>query len=345
MNRNSCFKKYHLPGKSPGFKKSAMILAAAVMLSACAVPEIEDDEPELAYEAGTIVMGTADENSKLHQAGRAVAEVINNTVPGIHVAVEPSKGTMINAVNVSEGDMELAMISGDVAYDAVYGEYSFADGKLENLCVLAACYQEVSGWAALKESGFTEVNELKGKVISSGPKASETELASKDVFAVLGIDGSNTDIYSDSLSASASHVKKGSADAAHAFFCVPFEAHQTLAAEAETVFLSYTDEELEKIVGSDARYFKTEIPAGTYNGQDEAVPVFGRKVLLCASREMDEDLAYEIARAMDLNGPVYTSDYQFMSAVQDKDFLCNELPIPLHEGAAKYYRELGYLKE
>lgn len=324
--------------------KSAAFLSA-VMLSACSAPETGSDEPEPAYETGTITMGTGEENSMIHSAGTAAAAVINNTVPGIHVALDVSKGAMINAVNVSGGKLELAMIPGDVAYDAVHGENSFADGKLENLCALAACYQEVSVWAARKESGLTEVNELKGKVISSGPKASATELASKDVFAVMEIDGSNTEIYSDSLAASIGHVKEGTADAAHAFLQVPFWGHEALAAETETVFLSYTEEELEKIIGPNARYFKTEIPAGTYNGQEEAVPTFGVKVLLCASKDMDEDLAYEIARAMDLNGPVYTSGHAFMKLVQDKEFLCNELPIPLHKGAAEYYRELGYLKE
>jgi len=86
------------------------------------------------------------------------------------------------------------------------------------------------------------------------------------------------------------------------------------------------------------------IPAGTYNGQESDVPTFGMKVLLCASAEMDEDLAYEIARALDLNGPVYTGGHKFMAAMQEKDFLCNDLPIRLHEGAERYYREVGFLR-
>ena len=59
---------------------------------------------------------------------------------------------------------------------------------------------------------------------------------------------------------------------------------------------------------------------------------------------MDADLAYEIARALDLNGPRYTNEYRFMAAMQEKEFLCNDLPIPLHEGAKRYYQEAGFLK-
>ena len=299
----------------------------------------------LTYETGTLSMGTGEESAQIHQAGIAIAGVINNTVPGIHVAVETTKGSAINATNVSEGDLDLALIEGDVAYDAVHGAYSFAGESLENLRVLGACYQQVSGWMALKKSGLTQVNQLKGKIISSGPAASATELTSDMVFEVMGIDLSNTEVYTDSLTNSVEHIKRETADAVHAFSTVPYRAHEALANEYETMVLGYTEEELDQILSLDERYFKTVIPAGTYRGQEEDVPTFGTKVLLCASEEMDEDLAYEIARALDLNGPVYTDGYKFMAAIKEKEFLCNELPIPLHDGARRYYQEAGFMKE
>ena len=318
------------------------VMFAALVLSGCSRPSQRAEEPA-DYLPQTLVMGTGEENGTVWQAGFAVANVINHTVPGIHVAVEPSKGSSINAANVAGGTWDLAVISGDTAYDALYGENGFQEDAVGNLCVLAACYQEVSGWAALKESGLTMVHELRGKIISSGPAASRTELASAAAFHVLGIDENNTEIYSDGLSDSVSHVKKKTADSAHGFAPVPLAAHEQLSTEQETVFLSYTEEELDRILDGEPRYFKTAIPAGTYSGQENEIPTFGVKVLLCAGKDMDPDLAYEIARAMDLNGPVYTADVPFMSMVQDKQFLCRDLPIPLHEGAERYYRELGYL--
>ena len=331
-------------------KLAALMLAAAfgiTSLSGCAQNENPSagQETELAYEAGTLSLGTGEESAQIHMAGIAIAGVINNTVPGIHAAVETTKGSAINATNVSEGDLDLAMISGDVAYDAVHGAYCFQGEPLENLRVLGACYQEVSGWMALEKTELKQVNQLKGKIISSGPVASATELASDMVFEVLGIDLSNTEVYSDSLTNSVEHIKRETADAVHAFSTVPYRAHEALAAEYETVVLGYTEEELDQILKLDERYFETVIPAGTYNGQEEDIPTFGMKVLLCASEEMDDNLAYEIARALDLNGPVYTGGHKFMAAMQEKEFLCNELPIPLHEGAKKYYQEAGFIKE
>ena len=329
---------------------AAVLMSAALIMSGCTASENNENisgeaEPTLAYEPGILSMGNGEDSTQIHQAGLVIASVISNTVPDIYVAVEITKGSAINATNVSEGDLDLALIEGDVAYDAVHGAYSFAGESLENLRVLGACYQQVSEWMALKKSGLTQVNQLKGKIISSGPAASATELASDMVFEVMGIDLSNTEVYTDSLTNSVEHIKRETADAVHAFSTVPYRAHEALAAEYETAVLGYTEEELDQILSLDERYFKTVIPAGTYRGQEEDVPTFGTKVLLCASEEMDEDLAYEIARALDLNGPVYTDGYKFMAAIKEKEFLCNELPIPLHDGARRYYQEAGFMKE
>lgn len=329
---------------------AAVLMSAALIMSGCTASENGENisgeaEPTLAYEPGILSMGNGEDSTQIHQAGLVIASVISNTVPDIYVAVEITKGSAINATNVSEGDLDLALIEGDVAYDAVYGAYSFDGRPLENIRVLGACYQQVSGWMALKKSGLTQVNQLKGKIISSGPAASATELASDMVFEVMGIDLSNTEVYTDSLTNSVEHIKRETADAVHAFSTVPYRAHEALANEYETMVLGYTEEELEQILKTDERYFETVIPAGTYCGQEEDVPTFGMKVLLCASEEMDEDLAYEIARALDLNGPVYTDGYKFMAAIKEKEFLCNELPIPLHDGARRYYQEAGFMKE
>lgn len=344
MNRNG-FMKFDRKKR----RIFAAVLAAAMAgtVSGCSVPQNGAEvsyEPALAYEAGTLTLGTGEESGLVHLAGATVATVINQTVPGIHVAMELSKGSMINAVNVSEGKLQLAMISGDVAYDAVNGEHGFEGEALENLCVLAACYQEVSGWAALESSGLTMANELKGKIVSTGSKASATEQAAGDVFELFGIDSTNTELYSDSISASVAHVKRQTADASHAFTPIPNGSHESIAAEMGISVLGYTEEELNQIVGAEPRYFKTEIPSGTYTGQEEAVPTFGIKVLLCTSKEMDEDLAYAIARTMDINGPTFASGHKYMEAMMNEEFLCNELPIPLHEGAKRYYEEAGFLK-
>ena len=61
-------------------------------------------------------------------------------------------------------------------------------------------------------------------------------------------------------------------------------------------------------------------------------------------KRQDEDLVHEIAWALEVNGPVYTAGEPFMRAMDDREFRASEIPIPLHDGAKRYYEEQGYFK-
>lgn len=318
-------------------------LLASSALTACSRPQ-EQEESAKQEGFGTLSMGTAEEDSLIHLAGAAVASVINNTVPKTYVEIEASKGSPVNVHHLSEGTYDLAMVSGDTAYDAYHGLNGFEGDAQENLCVLAACYPVVSVWVADKASGLAYVRDIKGRTVAAGTRASATDMASRAVFSVMGIDETNTTIWQSGLSEGADGIRDGWADAAHGFAEIPIGAQRTLAEEMPVTVLRYTDAELAEIHAGNFAYFRAVIPAGTYNGQEEAVDTFGIKILLCASVEMDEELAYEIAMAMDVNGAVYTGGHEFMAAMQEKEFLCNDLPIPLHPGAERYYREMGYLR-
>lgn len=312
-------------------------LCAAVLLSGCQ----REEEPERIV----LTLETFSEGSHMDLAGKTAASIINNTVPGVHVQTFASKGSPVNAKNVSEGSIDLGMVAGNTAWDAYCGEGVFEGTPMENLRVLAACYPILSQWTAGRESGLLWVHELEGKTVMTGSEASATDRASETVFSAIGLEKQALTREKRGLEESAKWIKEGWADAAHSFCEVPNETALRLSDEAEITFLAYTEEELSAILSSAPFFIRGEIPAGTYKGQEESVPTFGIQMLLCASSQMEEELAYEIAMAMDVNGAVYAGGHAFMGAMLDARFLCRDLPIPLHEGAERYYREQGYIQE
>ena len=134
---------------------------------------------------------------------------------------------------------------------------------------------------------------------------------------------------------------KRQVDGIHGFLEAPADVFLRLSEELEVSVLSYTEEELDQILEKDSRYQKITIPAGTYRGQEESVRTFGFPVFLCAGVEMEEELAYEIVRAMDTN--IRKAGDPHLAAMEDKSFLCQEGPALLHEGARRYYTEKGYM--
>jgi len=316
-----------------------LIAAVSCMSTACSKQDTG------ASETRKLIMGTFTEDSVTDRAGKAVAATISNTVPGIYVETWPSKGAYVNIEHLFDGTYDLVIVPAEAAYEAYTGTGACEGEKKEKLRAVAACYPIVSTWASPKELGLSKVQELKGHPLAVGNEGSETAKVSGEVFDVLGIDEENTEIWYYGIKGGADGIRDQWADGIHAFAESPVPAYQKLASEDAIRFLSYTDDELNEILDGHPEYSKITIPAGTYENQDDEITTFCEKVLVCVSADMDEELVHEIAWALEVNGPVYTAGQAFMRAMDDKEFRAAEIPIPLHDGAKRYYEEQGYFEE
>lgn len=289
-----------------------------------------------------LTIGTADSTGTMYPVGAGVASVINDNVPGFKVNVETSKGSPANCVNIQQGNVDLATIAGDTALQAVTGAGSFEGQACPDLRAICAVYASMSNWIALKSSGLTMVHDLDGKVVAVGPEASTTEIAGLAGLAACGVEPAEK--VNLGLGDGAEEVGDGVRDASHGFAGIPIGGQLSVAQTKDCVFLGYTDEELDKVIEANPSYYKAVIPAGTYPGQDEDVSTFGVKCLIVVNASMDDQTAYDFAEALATHVPNLVASHASMSAMEDPDFMCNDLPIELHPGAAKYYEEAGMLK-
>ena len=117
-----------------------------------------------------------------------------------------------------------------------------------------------------------------------------------------------------------------------------------LVSQTPCRLLEYTDEELQKILAASPFYVRATVPAGTYPGQTETLKTFGIKCLLCVDASMDEQLVYTITKILDESREELISAHPSLSNLSDPEYICSQLPIPLHPGAEKYYTEQGLLK-
>lgn len=287
-------------------------------------------------------IGTGDSTGTLYPVGAAVASVINDNVGGYKVNVETAKGSPANCMNVQNKTIDLGLATGDVALQAVNGTGSFEGNECKDVRALCAVFASVSGWMALRDSGLTMVNQLDGKNVAIGPEASATEIAALAAFDALGIKPGTT--VNLGLGDAAEEVGDGLRDATTAFGGLPIGGHLSVAQTKDCIFLGYTDEELDKIVATNSSYYKTIIPAKTYPGQDEDIPTFGVKCLIVVNASMDDDTAYKFAEAIATHVDELASAHAAMTNMKDSEFLCNDIPIALHPGAEKYYKEAGMIK-
>lgn len=289
-----------------------------------------------------LTFGTADSTGTLYPVGAALASVINDNVPGYKVNVETSKGSAANCTNIQNGEVDLALATCDVVLQAVEGKDSFEGQACPDLRVIGATFPSVAGWMALRSSGITMVNQLDGKDISIGPEASATELAALAAIDATGITPASTSNLG--IGDAAEEVGDGVRDASTAFGGLPMGGQLSVAQTKDCVFLGFTDEELAKVSEANASYYATVIPAGTYPGQDEDVPTFGVKCLIIVNASMDENTVYEFTKAINAHIEDLANAHASLNAMKDPEFICNDIPVPLHPGAEKYYKEAGMLK-
>ena len=91
-----------------------------------------------------------------------------------------------------------------------------------------------------------------------------------------------------------------------------------------------------------APFAAAEIPAGTYDGQDAAVPTLAITNILVTSAEVDEELAYQMTKQLFENLPELVAAHNAAEGINPETAGKN-LPVPLHPGAERYYKEAGLL--
>ncbi len=295
---------------------------------------------------GNVIMtfGTADTGGSMYPAGAAVSQVWTNNVQGVKCNTQTSTGSFQNCQDVSTGEVDVAVATSDVVLNAYNGTGKFADiGKLDNLRVIGAVYTSVLSGVALKSSGLTYIHDLLGKRVAVGPAASATENATLAAFAAMDITKDNTSLENLGLGDGADSVGDGILDAAFGFAGLPIGGQLNLAATKEIQVLDMTQEEIDKVLAGNAAYIQTTIPAGTYTGQDNDANTFGVKCLIIVTADMDADLVYDLCKAMNEHTEELAAGNALLKDMTDPSFLCTQMPIPLHDGAQKYYSEQGLI--
>lgn len=311
------------------------LLAAGSFGCAGPLPGPKKPDPDLTI----LTIGTADSGGTMYPVGKAIAETVNNSDNHIFMNISAGTGSFNNIHALAGGDVDLGLVSGDVAHDARSGSGEFSEPV--ELRALAAVYPSLSNWIALSSDDLVWVHDLDGKQIGIGPEDSTTAVSALFALKAAGVDKNSSGLVYCGLGSGAENVKNGTFDAVHGFAGIPVNSFFELSEEVPCRILKYTEAELKEIIRENPAYYRDAIPAGTYHGQTTVVPTFGIKILLCVRADMDEELAYELTKILYENLDALIEQHAAMSAMKHGGFMYEELPIELHPGAERFYRENG----
>ena len=276
--------------------------------------------------------------------GVALAKIYSDNMDGVQTQVQSTKASVENLNLLQQGRGEIALALGDSVQNAWAGntEAGFP-GKLDKLRAIAAIYPNYVQIVASQESGITDLEGLKGKSLSVGAPASGTELNARAIFEAAGMS------YDDlgkleylPFAESVELIKNRQLDATLQSSGLGMAAIRDLASTMPITFVAIPADVVAKI--DSPAYHAASIPAGTYDGQEQDVPTVAIDNILVSHSGVSDELAYQMTKLMFDNLPRLVTAH---AAAKDiaLDKAAKNLPIPLHPGAERFYKEKGVLPE
>ena len=138
-------------------------------------------------------------------------------------------------------------------------------------------------------------------------------------------------------------LKDNKIDALFFLGAVGYPAIVGKASQIETVIVPIDDAHAELLMKKYPYYAKGKVPAGIYKGIDAGVPTVSVWTMLAAKAELEEDIVYQITKAIFENTKTLSSAHAVGKQVKLENSLAG-MSIPLHPGAVKFYKEKGVMK-
>lgn len=270
----------------------------------------------------------------------ALSRIAHEKLPDIKITVESSGASVANAKLIASGDADLAILQNDIAFYAYQGTKPMFDKAVPNIRGVAALYPEHCQIHARKDAKIASVRDLKGKKVAVGPLGSGTEANAMQILEVYGLKFEDLGkVERLSAAESADYLKDGRIDAAFYTVGAGASAIVDTALMIETVIVPIDGPPADALIKKYPFYAKDKIPAGIYKGIGE-VPTVAVLAILVAKSELEEDIVYRITKAMWENISRIETAHAKGKEVKFEKALVG-MPIPLHPGAEKYYKERG----
>lgn len=320
-------------------------LIAAVFGAAAALYQ---PAPAMAAEK-LLSLGTGGITGVYYPAGGAICRLVNRgrKEHGIRCMVESTGGSINNLESVRSGELDFGIAQSDWLYHAYKGTELFADlGPNPKLRVLFALHSEPFTIIVRKDSHIETFDQLKGKRINIGNPGSGMRATMEELMRQKG--------WSDKSFSGISELK--ASDEGEALCDKKIDAmiyaagHPNGAVQQVT---SLCDARLVGVNGKDVAefmqrfpfYFPATIPGNMYRGNPKPVQTFGVESVVFASEDLDPEIAYQIVKAVFDNLDNFKTLHPVFATLDAKTMVENgEAIAPLHEGAARYFREKGLLK-
>ncbi|WP_420409943.1 TAXI family TRAP transporter solute-binding subunit [Hoeflea sp.] len=322
--------------------KKVSLLAAGALLALSATATVAQD-------AKDYVLNTASTGGTYHPVGTAISTLTKvKLLPkeGFSLTAVNSAGSGANVQAMGAGTADFAILQGLYGSYAATGTGPITEPQ-DNLRSVTMLWQNVEQFVVaaenVKSGTVSDLVELKGMSAGMGSQNSGTIGSNRVLLEGLGINiDEDFELVYAGYGPTTDAMANGQVAAAGIPSGPPTGAITKLMASNEGKFtiLDVTDEELAKMDGGRDLWVPYTIAAGTYPGQENDINTIAQPNFLAVNADVDEEHVYLLTKTMYENLGFLTAIHPATKAMAVEKAMAG-LPVPLHPGAARYYKEVG----
>ena len=323
------------------------MLARHTLFGAALVATLGLGSTSAAIANSFITIGTGGVTGVYYPTGGAICRLVNKgrKEHGIRCSVESTGGSVYNLNTIRAGELDMGVAQSDWQYHAYHGTDKFAEqGPNKDLRAVFSVHAEPFTVVARKDSGIKTFDDLKGKRVNIGNPGSGQRGTMEVVMNSKGWTNDDFTLVSELKAAEQSQALcDNKIDAMVYVVGHPNGSIKEATTSCDTVLVPVDGPVIDKLVADNPYYRKAVIPGGMYSGTDQDVPTFGVGATFVSSTNTPGDTVYQVVKAVFENFDDFRRLHPAFENLEKAQMIKDGLSAPLHDGAAKYYKEAGLM--
>ena len=274
--------------------------------------------------------------------GGALKGLWESAVPDLKIQMTPGAG-ISNVRGIDAGKAQIGFGNSITTVDGVKGNPPYPKATT-NVCQVANLYPQYFQIVALADSGINTVADLKGKSAVMQSRGNTAELITQHILKTQGLtyDSLKKANFVAGYNDAVTMLKDGQAEVFTLGTTAPASAVMNLASGRDIKLVGVDEKTLAAMQKINPGYSLATIKAGTYQKQDKDTKVIAYSTHLIAACDLPEDTVYKMTKAMAERAGELTAVVKAVAGLTAK-LMAEDIGVPYHKGAAKYYKEVGAL--
>ena len=272
----------------------------------------------------------------------ALKSMWEKEVPGLQIQLTPGAG-IANVRGVDEGKAQIGFGNSSSSADGVAGRPPFQK-KTGRVCQVANLYPQYFQVVALNDANIGSYADLKGKALVTQSKGNTGEQLTATVLQLNGMSYQSLSKanFQASYNDAVAMMKDGHVQVMTLGTTAPASAVMDLASARDVHLVPVDEKTMGALRKANPGYQELTIKAGTYPKQEKDVHVIGYSTHIVAACDLPEDTVYKMTKAMAKHVDAMAAVVKPITGLTPKA-MAADIGVPMHKGAAKYYKEVGAL--